>query len=334
MERLRVGVIGCGSMGKNLAKACKAIDGVEVSAVSDINSEAVKSLSEETGASPFENYGDMLRNANLDAVIIASPPFLHPEMTIAAAEQRLHIFCEKPMAPTKADCLKMIDACEKNNVKLMIGQVCRFHPVHSKVREIVQSGELGQAFTIFVRRIGGGFGGVWDVPWRKKLSTSGGALMEVNAHEIDFMRWVCGDVDSVFAVGVPHPLPDVDYPGSVFLSMKFASGASGLLHSSQISSIPIYGGRIDCEKGSISFEKFWGEGAGIQIATRDGKSEFISAKDIKVEHPVTHELRVFFEAVINDTEPPVTGHDGMAAVEIAEAAYRSIELGTPIALPL
>jgi len=334
MDRLNVGVIGCGSMGRSLVKASEPLESVRISAVSDLNEEAAQELAKSTGAKVFTDYREMFDSGGLDAVIVASPPFLHCEMTVAAAEAGLHVFCEKPMSTNKADCVKMIEACEGAGVKLMIGQVCRYHAVHSKVKELVASGELGPPVCMVVRRLSGGYGGAFKVPWRLTRAKSGGALMEINAHEIDFMRWVCGDVASVFATGPRTADSNVDYPNPVLLSMQFKSGAIGLLHSSHMSRVGAYGGRVDCEKGGLDFPSIWGEGAGITVASADGASRFIAAADIKVETPTTHELRAFADAVREDKEPEVTGRDGMAAVEIAEAAYRSIEMQQPVALPI
>ena len=333
MDPLNLGVIGCGSMGKSLVKAGKPLASVRVSAVSDVNAEAASALAKEVGAEAYGDYREMLDSAGMDAVIVASPPFLHPEMAVAAADASVHVFCEKPMATNKADCIKMIGACERANVKLMVGQVCRYHGVHSKVKEIVAGGELGPPVCMVVRRLSGGYGGGFKVPWRLARAKSGGALMEINAHEIDFMRWVCGDAASVFAVGSAAG-SGADYPDPVLVSMQFKSGAIGVLHSSHTSRIGAYGGRVDCEKGAIDFPAIWGEGAGVAIGAADGAPRFISASDIKVETPTTRELRAFVKAIRENQEPEITGRDGMAAVEIAEAAYRSIETRHPVALPI
>ena len=162
---------------------------------------------------------------------------------------------------------------------------------------------------------------------------SGGDLMKFNAHGIDFTGWVCGEAKSVHAVGTRHPDSQVDFPDAVIVSIEFANGAIGSLHSSSISSLGAYGGRVDCERGSLHFPAIRGEGAGIHVK-RGNETDFIPAGDIAVETPVTRELRMFFEAVVDGSAPPVTGADGRAAVEIAQAAYMSVEQGSSMSLPL
>ncbi len=95
-----------------------------------------------------------------------------------------------------------------------------------------------------------------------------------------------------------------------------------------------YGGRVDCEKGSIYFPQIWGGGATIQIKPFEEEGKSIKISDIKVPPPVQQEIRVFVDAIRNDTTPPIEGADGRAAVEIALAAYQSVEIGKPVELPL
>jgi UDP-N-acetylglucosamine 3-dehydrogenase len=335
MEKFGIGVIGCGGMGRSLAHSAQALEHVEVLRVSDLDEERASQLANEINTEYTLDYYDLLADERIGAVLIASPPFMHRQMTVNAAEAGKHIFSEKPMAPTLADCDAMIEAARKNGVKLTIGLVCRYHGTHSKVREIARSGELGAPICMVMHRIGGpwGFGG-GQTHWRLQREKSGGSLMEINAHEIDFMRWTCGEVKSVYAAGGTYIQPEADYPDLVLASLTFESGAVGLLHSSHASAIGGYGGRVDCEGGSIYFPQIWGGDATIRVKPFDGEENRIPIAEIQVEEPVRHEIRAFVDAILNDTPPPITGADGRAAVEIALAAYRSVETGTAIDLPL
>ena len=158
--------------------------------------------------------------------------------------------------------------------------------------------------------------------------------MEVNAHEIDFMRFVMGDAVSVSAVGGQFVQMETDFPDVALVSIRFKNGGVGVLHSSQASAIGGYGGRLDCGKGSVVFPSFWGGEGGLRYKRYDGDETAIAAAELSQdESPVSQEIRAFCEAVLNGENPPVSGADGRAAVEIALAAYRSIETGEAIALP-
>ena len=330
-----IGVIGCGGMGRSLATSAHAVEGVEVIAVSDLQEELAKKLAKDLGATYTLDYHELLADDSICAVLIASPPFMHSPMAVDAANAGKHIFSEKPMAPTLAACDAMIAAAADNNVKLTIGLVCRYHATHSAVREIVRSGELGAPVCMMVHRIGGPWrSGGHHTPWRLARAKSGGSLMEINAHEIDFMRWTCGEVASVYAAGGQYIQQESDYPDVVLASLQFKNGAIGLLHSSHVSAVGGYGGRVDCEGGSIYFPQIWGGDATLQIKPFEGEGRRIKISEIQVLPPVQEEIRVFVEAIRNDTPPLISGADGRAAVEIALAAYQSVESGQPVALPL
>lgn len=239
------------------------------------------------------------------------------------------------MAPTLAGCDAMLRAVAQHGVMLGVGLVCRFHPVHKKIRELAGSTELGAPTSLTVHRLGGGWGGVWTVPWRKLRAQSGGTLMEINAHEIDFLRFVMGDAVSVYAAGGTYVQRDCDFPDIAFVSVRFKNGGVGVVHSSQASAIAGYGGRLDCSEGSVVFPSFWGKEGGLRYKRHDGEETAILASDLaEKESPVTQELRAFSEAILAGVDPPVGGADGRAATEIALAAYRSIETNSVVHLPM
>ena len=334
METIGIGVIGCGGMGRSLANGAHAVEGIDVICVSDLQEELAKTLAENLNTNYTTDYHQLLAHDKIQAVLIASPPFLHAQMAIDATNAGKHVFSEKPMAPTLEECDSMIAAAEENDVYLTIGLVCRYHATHSKVREIVQSGELGNPVNMMVHRIGGPWGGGNRVPWRLEREKSGGSLMEINAHEIDFMRWTCGDVEKVYGVGGQYVHDHTNYPDLVLASLNFKNGAVGLLHSSHVAAIGGYGGRVDCDKGTIYFPQTWGGDASIQVKPFEGEGRSIKISDIEVPPPVQQEIRVFVDSIRTNTTPPITGADGRAAVEIALAAYKSVETGHPVPLPL
>ena len=334
MAKIGVGFVGCGGMGAALANGLSALDTAEAVACFDEVAETAKGFAEKTGTRACASYEELLADDAIQAVVVASPQFAHAANTVAAAKAGKHVFCEKPMAVTLEGCDAMIEACRTAGVKLMIGQVCRYHAVHGKVKELVASGELGKPVCMIVRRIGGSWGGAYSQHWRLRREMSGGNLMEIHAHEIDFMRCVCGDVTAVYAAGGVYVDKRLDYPDLALVTMHFANGAKGLLHTGQVSAIGGYGGRVDCEGGSLHFPAIWGADGGIHICKVGGEATFIPASELKVETPVTHELRDFVDAVIGDTDVPVPGAEGRGAVEVAVAAYRSIETGQAVALPL
>lgn len=329
METLGVGLISCGVMGSDLARNLVKIQRARLIAVCDEIEDAAKKLAAELDVPHETEYRRLLARRDLDAVIIASPCFLHREMVEAAAAAGKQIYCEKPLGLNVADCNAMIAATKNARVKLMVGHVLRYHPQQRRIKEWVASGELGAPTCMSVHRLGGGWSGVWAKHWRNQRAQCGGVLLEVNIHEIDWMRWVCGDVVRVQAIGKNFISPNLDYEDIILLTMQFANGAFGLLHSSIASAQGGYGGQLDLVEGSISFPQLWGN---TLVVSKTAAKEKITLELPKTDPPVQQELTDFVESVLNDRQPPITGADGRAAVAIAEAAYQSIATGKPVAL--
>jgi predicted dehydrogenase len=335
MEPIGIGLIGCGGMGRGLAQSLQGVEGARLVAVSDVAEEAGQQAAAEFQVPYYRDYRELLDRQEVQGVIVAAPQFVHAEATVAAAEAGKHIFCEKPMATNVADCDRMIAAAEAAGVKLMIGQVCRFHGVHSTVKRLVAEGVLGQPTCMMVHRLGGGWGQVWRQSWRMSKERSGGTLMEVNAHEIDFLLWVCGEARQVYAAGGNYITPQMDYPDIALITITFRNGAVGFLHSSQATLFGGYGGRLDGTEGSAEFPSIWGENAGVRYRRHDApEATFLPLSEMEVGNPVQKELAAFITAIRTDTAPPITGRDGRAAVEVAQAAYQSMETGQPVTLPL
>ena len=331
MKTLQIGLVGCGVMGRILAVSLAKVNGAQLAMVCDLSHEAAHEAAQQLNVPCETDVAKIISNETLDAVIVAPPPFEHRRVCVAAAQAGKHVFVEKPLATNLADCDAIITAASNAKITLMVGQVCRYHAIHSTVKQMVDDGAIGRPIFMHVYRIGGGWGPGWNKPWRNKRSQCGGSLMEINAHEIDFMRFVCGDVKRVVAVGGTYLNHEADYPDLAALSLHFASGAIGFLHASQVSTIDGYGGRIDGTEGSLVFP-MKGKEAGIHHKRAGAEPGVIPASEIQVPNPVVTEIEAWLGAIRNGTAPPIPGTEGRAAVQIAAAAYESIDTGMPVEL--
>jgi len=336
MESLKVGLLACGGMGMSLGGQCAELKNARVTAVCDVDEEKLRAAGEKFEAATYADYRKLLDEAGVNAVIVASPPHLHSPMTQYAAAAGKHILCEKPMSTNVADCDAMVQAAERHGVKLMIAQVLRYLPAFYWLREHVGNGEFGKVCGIKIERIGGGWFGEHAVGWRTLRAESGGFLMEVNAHELDFMRCIAGEARRVFAIGGNYVQKGQDYEDLTLVSVEYQSGAVGILHANQLchGGMGAYTGRVLCEGGTLFFDNGFSADSPIRFAKADGTTGEQRIGDIQLENPVGHEIRLFVEAVLNDTPVPIPGSEGRAAVELAQAAYRSIATGQPVELPL
>jgi predicted dehydrogenase len=323
-------------MGKSLAGGVAACEDGRIAAVADPGDGVAEAAAEEIGdgdVDAYENVGEMLEREDIPAVIVAVPNFLHADVTRRAAEAGKHVFCEKPMALNVADARSMIDACESAGVKLMIGQVLRYLPPHVWVLDLIGSGNLGEPFGMQVSRIGGGWGGTYRAPWRLEKETCGGPLFEVSAHEIDLMRQVLGEAKTVYASMDNYVTPDCDYEDFVHLVINFQEGGRGALLAGHAAKMSAYDGKIFLTGGTILFShqqreiRWMAEGEEAQITTYEEAAE-------GYESGVNREVREFIEAVLDDTEIPIPGSEGLRNTEIAQAAGISAASNRVVELPL
>lgn len=236
------------------------------------------------------------------------------------------------MATNIADCERMIEAAEKAEITLMIGQVLRFYPCWGKVIERVRAGDLGEPLAAQVTRIQGSLAKAGG--WRADFETSGGMLLEINAHELDFMRCICGEAQSVFALANAYCDPAESGPDLCFVSINYEGGATGMLHSSQCSAIGDLSARIQCREGTIRYQDGFSADGMIEVKHFNGDGESLRIGDIEAENPVRHEMRLFVESLRQRAPSPIPGVEGKRVVELGQAAYLSARLGEPVGLPL
>jgi len=145
MKKLAWGLIGCGDIArKRIAPALRDLDLCDLVVVSRERAELVEEFAREFGAKrSYANWQDLLSDAEIDAVYVATPVHLHAAQTVAAAEAGKHVLCEKPLAMNPAECDRMITACRANRVKLGVAYYRRFYPAIRRVKEILRFGEIG-----------------------------------------------------------------------------------------------------------------------------------------------------------------------------------------------
>jgi len=325
VTELGFGLVGCGGMGRSLGDSLRARTDSRIVAVADPAEEARGKAAEAYGAEGYGDYRDLLARSDVDAVVIATPSYLHKEVAVRAAEAGTHVFCEKPMALNTGDCDAMIQAASGAGVKLMVGHVLRLIFPWWRIKELANEAELGAPFCVSIRRImrWSGRG------WRSQAGMSGGPLFEVNIHELDFMRHLCGEVSQVSAYGGRFISQEADYYDVYLINLRFRSGAVGQLHGGSTTGGNVYEGRVMCPAGLLSFGPEWGNGT-VQRGSEDAQPLGPEGRTGPIG--VDWELDSFVRWVVNDEPPVVTGQDGRAAVELAEAARRSIAEGRPIDL--
>lgn len=324
---VNIAIIGSGFIGDIHASIYQKIKDANVVAFTDVNKESAKLLSEKYKTEYYVDNDNIFKNEDIDCVDICTPPYLHAELSLKAAESKKNIFCEKALALNLADADKVIAAIKRNKIKAMAGHVLRFWPEYIKTKEILDSGELGAPLNIACHRL------IttpdWnDTHWWLDESKSGGIAAEVLIHDLDVLIWFLGKPKYVKALGnfdkniggYYHLGALVDFENNCKGMAEAGWGFKGKFPFTAVL-------RVLCEKGSIEWQLKAGKNiedrpfAPLKVYRDDGKEY---TPDVIKEDAFILELKYFIDCIVNDDEiKQSTFEDSRNALELALAAKES-----------
>jgi predicted dehydrogenase len=328
---MKVGIVGVGFMGTTHAAGWAETPAKIAGFTAETNEEA-SSMAQQYGAEVYPSLEAML--PHVDVVDICSPTHLHCEMALEAAEAGKHIVCEKPLARTTQQALKIVNACRKAGVQLLVAHVVRFFPEYALAQAAVAEGQIGRPGVLRLHR--GSYrpkkpAGTWFLDEIK----SGGILMDLMIHDYDYACWIAGEVETVFAQRVtePHIEAPVDY-GLVILSHR--SGALSHIAGAWAYPPPTFRTKLEIagDRGLIEFDS----DATAPIENLILKTGGTDSPDVGLpsspvsESPYTTQLKEFYAAIAEGKLARVNAMDGLAAVQIAEAALESARTNQPVKL--
>jgi len=349
MKKVGLGIIGCGWAARDLYEpAFRFLKNGRVVAVMDINESKAKFLKELYGVPRYyTDLDDMLRDKEVEAVVVLTPPHHHLEPVVKSAEAGKHVYCEKPMAPTVQEADRMIEACRRNKVKFMIAFMKRFNKSFRFVKKLIDEDQLGSVFELRARWDNARVGKMSETQYRLKLISGGGFLQEDGSHPLDICRWWLGDVEEVNAY-VAIIAPDRhETDDMACVTMRHKSGAISTLHITMIThtkgeeSYELYG-----TKGTLIMKWLYHSSRSPEPAlihlyrnSREVQDLTLSSswnplQELRDNWQYLRELEHFCECILHDKEPYCTGEDGRAVVEIVNAAYISAWKHERIRLPL
>ena len=186
---IKIGLIGCGFMGNMHASCYKLIDGVEVTAVADVRREKAEEIA--NGATIYSDGLDLINNADVDAIDICLPTYLHAEYAIKAMEKVKYVFVEKPVALTNEQALEMMKKSQETGSQIQVGQVIRFWDEYVELKKIVEEGKLGKVVNANFRRLSPRPTWGWE-NWLLNTKLSGGAAQDLHVHDIDYIISIFG----------------------------------------------------------------------------------------------------------------------------------------------
>lgn len=314
---LKLGLIGAGGIGRHLAWQLRPLSEARLAGVYDVDATLAQRAAEELETTAHESL-DALLDA-VDACILATPPHTHYALGLQALQRGKHLFCEKPLALTVADCDALLHAAQQAGVRLMAGQVLRLFPLFWQSRQWLQEGVIGAPIAVNLQRRGYEIN-LFREGWRADPKCSGGVLLEMNVHELDYLRWLLGEFTVVAAQG-SQPFPEPNFVQHWQATLRFESGVIGSVECSIVDALGGYTVRIVGTEGTLEHTGFSGV---IRYKKHGGHEVSLTPEEIGAPEPYLWELRSFVRAILYDETLPFDGYDGRMAVASAHAVLQAM----------
>lgn len=341
---IKWGVIGAGGIAdrRTIPEGILGAEKAELVAVQDIDTARLQEIAAKHDVARHETEYELLADPNVEAVYVATPNHLHHGQVLAATAAGKHVLCEKPLALTLAECEEMVEACRDAGVKLGINFMMRFHACHSRIKQMIDAGELGTLvmgraeLTCWYPPIPGAFR-------QDPELGGGGAFADMGNHCVDLLEMLFGPTRRVncFTGNLVHDYPVED---TAVALLEFESGAKGVVDAlfnvpdaAARNALEVYGSR-----GSVVTFGTIGQGSAGSITTllekedrgydadqqrEEAQSETIEPDPVNI---YAAHINAFCEAIENDTEPPISGEDGIWSHKVLEACYESARTGETV----
>jgi predicted dehydrogenase len=331
-RELRVGVAGLGYWGPNIARNFAAIPGCELAWCCDASAAArERAASAFPGVRVTDDLDELLDDRSLDAVALATPVPTHASLAVRVLESGKHCFVEKPLAQSVADAELAVAAAASSERVLMVGHLLEYHPGVQKLKQLVDSGELGEEiYYIYGNRLNLG-----------KLRADENALWSLGAHDVSVVLYLAGEEpQEAVAHGESYVRPGVE--DVVFCFLRFPSGLCAHLHLSWLDPhkerrFTVVGSRrmatfddMALERKLTVYDKGFDEdarGYGEYI-TRSGD---IFSPRIPNAEPLRVECEHLIECIRRGEQPRSNGESGLRVVRVLEQLQRSLEVSDRVA---
>jgi len=332
-----VGLVGLGYWGPNIARNLLRSPNAELRWLCDLSTEL-----HERHRSGFPKVrfttelDDLLGDDTLDAIVIASPVPTHHSLGMRALHAGKHTFIEKPLALTSADAAELVAAAEERDLRLMVGHLLEYHPAVLRMRDLIETGELGDVLYAYSNRLNLG-----------QFRRDENALWSLGVHDVATLMFLLGDTPvEVGARGQSYLHDGVE--DVVFGDMTFAGGTMAHIHLSwldphKVRRLTVVGSQqmavfddMEAERKLTIYDKGFTRGAegsgswGEYVSKREGD---IHIPRLPADEPLRLEVEHFLECITSGRTPRSDGRDGLRVVQVLEGMQRSLEGGgVPVAL--
>ena len=317
-----VAVVGVGYMGAIHARTYAAEPRAHLVGLFDARPDTARSVADETGAAAFAGLDELLARSDVEAVSICTPDADHVEPTLAALAAGKHVLLEKPIATTMADADRIVAATETSLGQLMVAQIVRFDPRYVRVKRMLDDGALGDPISLHARRI-------TSSASQDNLRGRVSVQLFLGIHDYDAIRWLTGcefaqvhtEARSGLLAAQGYAVEDV-----AFTVGRLEGGAVACVESGWV--LP-----REIPRGDIKLEVIGTAGTARVDLVEQGLAVCLTGERYErpsFGHAIAEEIEDFLEGIAAGRQPSVTAAEGRASLQVALAAIRSAELGTPV----
>ncbi len=299
-EKIKVGVVGLGAMGQHHVRIYSSMKDADLIGISDTDEKKMEKLASRYKTKAFKDYRELLK-MGLDAINIAVPTSLHEQVALDAAEFGCHIFVEKPISNSIEGAKRIIDATRTNSLKLMVGHIERFNPVVSTIKKTLN---IDDTLLLGIMRVG---------PFPPRIKDVG-VVVDIGVHDIDIIRYITQSEFKSVKSSITKNFGDKE--DAAILSFKMENGILAYIINDWLTPFKIREIKIATKDIFIVGDLFNQKLTEYSKYQMDGS---FKTKDLSVQYsePLKLELESFINCIKNDAPPPVTGEDGLIALEIA-----------------
>jgi predicted dehydrogenase len=323
MQKVRWAVVGTSDFALDwIAAGIKMGQNSELVAVVSRDPERAAAAAQRVGVSRSYTSIEAIDRAAVDGVFLVLPNAQHAPQAIAAARRGLHVVCEKPMAPTLAECQEMIDTARASGVVLAVAHCMEWAPPVARARELVASGAVGEVISATITA---SFNSPPSGRWRQSDPTEagGGPLFDMGVHAIDAIARIVGPVERVAAF-LDRRVHAYAAEDTATLLLRFASGAHGTLQSH----FNCYQNALEIQgtQGRIWSQAWWGRAFAGDLYLQQGNE--VSELTLPHVNVYVPQIEHISDCVLSGTPPIISGERGRANVAVIWAAIQSARSGT------
>jgi glucose-fructose oxidoreductase len=266
----------------------------------------------------YNNYDQIANNPDIDIIYVILPPSMHREFTVRGAATGKHIFCEKPMAPSVADCQAMIDACNKNKVKLSIGYRCQHDPNLQHVMKVAKERPFGKPKMI--NSAAGYFDGRTN-HWKQNKALGGGVMGDMGVYALQGARMAAGEepISVIAQASTTRPEIYKEVEETMMFQLEFPSGARAACQSS-------FG--INMNHLQVNYEKGWLK---MEPQSGYGNNKGSMSDGTQINFPLASQQPKQLDddalSIIEKKPMIVPGEEGLRDIRVVEAIYKSVKSG-------